>query len=128
MRSRSMAVALGISIVCAAGAVACYMRASSLHQEAEWMNARGAAEAQEYAATFDGHFADQQLAMFDQHRTAVDRIQRWQLLERLLILVTVVAGFSGYVFYLFRRLRDQLVDATSEADLTGAPTDLHVLR
>ena len=82
--------------------------------------ARGQAQAQEYASSFDGAFADQQLASFEERRVTLEHAQLWQLLEKLLVLLSVLGAFSSYVLYLFRRLRDQLVEATSEADPGGS--------
>ena len=120
MRSRGMTVALCLSVAAVAGAAGCYARARALHADAEWLMARGQAQAQEYASSFDGAFADQQLASFEERRVTLEHAQLWQLLEKLLVLLSVLGAFSSYVLYLFRRLRDQLVEATSEADPGGS--------
>jgi hypothetical protein len=98
----------------------CYLRANALRTEADWLMARGQAQAQEYASSFDGTFADQQLLSFDQRRMALERAQLWLLFEKLLILVCVVGMFSSYVLYLFKRIRDEIEEAITE----DAPPDM----
>ena len=128
MRSRSMGVAVCLSLCCVAGAVVCHLRASSLKQEAAWILVRGQTQAQEYASTFDGTLADQQLKSFEERRATLERAQLWQLFERLLILMSAVGAFSSYVLYLLRRLREQLVEATSaEPPGTDRPAPVHPL-
>jgi len=112
MRSRSVAVSLILTLLCAGGAVGSYARAHSLRTEARWLLERGTAQAQEYADTFDGSAADSELGTLDQRQAVLDRAQLWYGAQLLLVLATVVLAFSSYVFYLFRRLRDQLLDAT----------------
>lgn len=117
MRSRGMALAMGLSVLCAGIAAGSYLRARALRTEAGWMLERGSAEGQQYADTFDGQAADSQLATLDQRHDLLDRAHVWQALQMLSVLASVVAAFSSYVFFLFRRLRDQLVEVTSDVEL-----------
>lgn len=120
MRSRSMIIAAVISLLCAAGAIGSYLRASALRTDAAFLMLRGSKQAAEYAQSFDGSIAEQQLATFDQRRAVLDHARSWQVLQMLLVMCSVLAGFASYVFFLFRRLREQLVDALPEEDL-GSP-------
>jgi hypothetical protein len=119
MRSRSVAVAVTLAVVAAGGAVASHVRSRQLKSDAEWLMARGSAQADEYATTLDSRVAEAQLATFDDRRAALERAEIWHRTEMLLILLAVVSAFSSYVLYLFRRLREQLVEAS--AHLEGAP-------
>ncbi|MDQ3264791.1 MAG: hypothetical protein M3Y59_14165 [Myxococcota bacterium] len=110
MRSRSVAVAILVSMLCAGGAVASFVQAQKLRTEANWLLARSAAQAQTYAETFDGSAAEEQLGTFEERREVLDRAALWQRAQMLLVLAAVIAAFSSYVLYLFRRLRDQLLD------------------
>jgi hypothetical protein len=111
MRSRSVAAAITLSVICAGGALTCFLQASRLRTEAEWFLARSNAQAQEYANTLDSAVAEQQLVSFEQRRALLERAHIWQRVQLLLILGAVLTAFSSYVLYLFRRLREQLVDA-----------------
>lgn len=115
--SRGMVVAVAIACLCAGGAVQCFLKASELRSEARWLLARGNAQADQYAATFDGTVADSQLSTFAQRRAVLERADRWQRLQLVLVLATAIAAFCSYVLYLFRRLREQLVEGTLPADL-----------
>lgn len=110
--SRSMLVALTLAVLCAMGAVGCFLRASALRSEARWLKVRGDALAAEYASSFNGDLADSQLATFDEWRDVLERVLLWQRLQLFLVFATVVSAFSSYVLYLFHRLREQLVEAT----------------
>ena len=114
MRSRSVALAIVVSVLCAGGAVACYLRASQLRSDAEWYLARGNAEAEEYSATLDSAIAERQLATFEQRRELLERAHLWQRAQLLLVLAGVGSAFGSYLLYLFFRLRQQLVEATPE--------------
>lgn len=114
--SRSVIMAIAVAVLSAAAAAGCYLRASQLRTEAGWLMARGNAAADEYAQSFDGAAADAQLASFDQRRAVLEQAQRWQRLQMVLVLAAVVSAFCSYVFFLFRRLREQLVDATADLD------------
>lgn len=117
MRSRSVAVAIAVSVLFAGGAVASFVQAHRLRGEARWLLERGEAQAQEYAATFEGSHADEQLGTFDKRREVLERAHLWQRLQMVFILAAVIAAFSSYVLYLFRRLREQLLDATEGAGM-----------
>ena len=116
MRSRSVLIAIAISGLCAAGAVGCYLKASRLRSDGAWYLARGEAQAQEYAATFDGAIAETELATFEQRRVVLERSHLWQRLELILIMAAVVGAFSSYVLYLYYRLRQQLVSQDEGSD------------
>ena len=117
MRSRGMALAMGLSVLCAGVAVGSYLRARALRTEAGWMLERGSAEGQEYAATFNGQAVDSQLSTFDQRRDLLDHAHVWQAVQMLAVLASVVFAFSSYVLFLFRRLRDQVLEVTSDVEL-----------
>jgi hypothetical protein len=108
-----VAVAIGVAVLCAAGAAGCYVRANQLRGEASWLMARGNAEAQEYAASLDSATAASQLKTFEQRRAVLERAHLWQRGQMLLILSSVAAAIASYVLFLFRRLREQLVDASA---------------
>src|SRR6478672_2622130 len=114
--SRSVTIAAVVCVAFAAGAVASAIRAKTLRTDGEWLMARGSAEAQEYASSFETRHADAQLLTFDQRRDVLERANRWQGLELFCILGSVLSAFSAYVLYLYYRLRQQLVDATSGID------------
>lgn len=116
-----MAVAAVISLLCALGAAECFVRASSLRSDAAFLMLRGSKQAAEYAQSFDGKMEDQQLATFDQRRQVLERARAWQVLEMLLWISTVITAFASYVFFLFRRLREQLIDALPEEDAVPQP-------
>ncbi len=125
MPSRSVASAIAVSLLCGGAAVACYFRAASLRTDGEWFLARGNAEAEEYASSLDSAVAEKQLASFERRREVLERAHRWQRLELLLILSSVVAAFSSYVLYLFFRLRQQLIEGGEpEGELgSGLPSN-----
>ena len=116
MRSRSMVVAAVISLLCALGAVGSFIRASTLRSDAAFLMLRGSRQAAEYASSFDGRIAEQQLATFEQRRAVLEVARRWQVLQLVLVMSTVLTAFASYVFFLFRRLREQLMDALPEED------------
>jgi hypothetical protein len=119
MRSRSVAVAIILAAACAGGAVACFFRASQLRSEGEWLLARGNAQAEEYASTFDNAAAESQLVSFEKRREVLEQAHRWQRYQMLLIMSSVAAAFASYLLYLFYRLREQLVDAQADEDDKG---------
>ena len=125
MRSRSTTIAIAVSIALAGGAVASYLQARKLRDEAQWLMARGDAQAQQYAATFDNTAAEQQLSTFEKRRLVLEHAQKWQLLQMVLVMASVLSAFSSYVLFLFRRLREQLLDAsdssTAGIDLSPPP-------
>lgn len=114
--SRSVTIAAAVCGLFAAGAVASWQRVHKLNGDAEWLMARGNAEAQQYADSFDSQHADAQLQSFDKRREVLEQAARWQGLELFCILGAVVSAFGAYVLYLYWRLRQQLVDATGAED------------
>jgi hypothetical protein len=116
MRSRSVTVAVVVSALAAGGAGYAHIRAHQLRSDAGWLLERGSAQGEEYASSLDTQIAEDQLTTFDERRAVLDRAQLWQRAELLGILFAVVGGFSSYVLFLFRRLREQLVDANNHLD------------
>jgi hypothetical protein len=121
MRSRGMALAALVSLLCAFGAVGCYLRSRQLKSDAAVLMERSNAEAAEYARSFDGRYEDKQLATYEERRDSLERAHTWQVAQMLLILAGVASAFASYVFFLFRRLREQLVDALPEETLEFEP-------
>lgn len=114
VRSRGMALAALLALLCAAGAVGCWHEAREASTDAAWLMIRERAQAVAYARTFDGKMADQQLATMSQHRAAFDRTENWRLGQMLCVMGAVFFAIAAYVFFLFRRLREQLADALPE--------------
>jgi hypothetical protein len=120
MRSRSVALAVLMAVLAAGGAVAAHLRAHQLRTDAGWLFERGTAEAEEYSTTLDPRAAEAQLLTFDEHRQVLERAELWHRTEMLAILLAVVSAFSSYVLYLFRRLREQLVEASAHLEESSA--------
>lgn len=114
--SRSVAIAAVVSLAFIAGAVGSFVKAHALRKDGDWLMARGAAEAQEYANSFETRHADAQLLTFDERRAVLESANRWQGLQLFCILGAVLSAFGAYVLYLYWRLRQQLVDATDGLD------------
>ncbi|MHB8876391.1 MAG: hypothetical protein ACYC8T_22080 [Myxococcaceae bacterium] len=114
MRSRSVAIAIAVALLCAGGAIACYVKASALRTEAEWFLVRGNAEAEEYSATLDSATAERQLVTFEVRREVLERAHGWQRLQLLLVLAAVGSALGAYLLYLFFRLRTQLDEVGDE--------------
>lgn len=112
MRSRSVTLAVSVSVLTAAAAAGCYARAVDLRSESQWLLERGNAQAEEYADTFDSSVAESQLSTFERRRAVLEEALLWQRGQMLLVLIAVVAAFSSYVLYLFHRLRVDLEDAS----------------
>ncbi|HME92187.1 MAG TPA: hypothetical protein VKE49_12240 [Myxococcaceae bacterium] len=113
---RSLAVALSICALAAAGAVASYRKSLQMRSEASWLMIRGDAQAAEYAATLDSAMAETQLVTLEHRRLVLEQAHRWQRIQMLLVMVSVLAAISSYLFYLWHRLRRQL----SEAEPVGS--------
>jgi hypothetical protein len=111
---RSVRVALCVSALAAASSVTCWWRASTLRTEAEWLMARGNAQAEEFANTLDGAVADQQMGTFEARRSVLERAHLWQRLQLLSVMLTVVAAFSTYVLHLLAKIRSELQEVTDE--------------
>jgi hypothetical protein len=123
VRSRSVTITLCVAVLSAGGAVGCYVRSSELKREAGWLLERGNAQAAEYASTFDGAIAEAQLKTFEARRLVLDRAHLWQRGQMLLILVTVIAALSGYLLFLFHRLRADLEHLGPEAVPSPSPAN-----
>ena len=70
------------------------------------MSSRAHADA--FASSFDGQFADQQLATFEQRRAVVARVQSWQRLQLLGGLGVVGGVFAVWLLWMLRRLHADL--------------------
>jgi len=114
-----MAVAICVSLLSAGGAAWCHQRAAAFQNEAEWLMARGSAQAEEYAQKFDGAVADAQLKTFAQRRTVMEQAHVWQRGMMLGVMVAALALVAAYALFLLKRLDDQLADAMP--DLHEAP-------
>ena len=110
MRSRSVVLALCVSLLSTAGAVGAYVKATAWRTEAQWLLERGSAQAEAYADTFDGALADEQFKTFEERHAVLANAHLWQRVQLLLILVAVIAAISSYVLYLFWRLRTDLAE------------------
>jgi hypothetical protein len=111
MRSRPVLVALtlaGLALLGAAGAATQWRKHKT---EAAYLLARGNAEAQTYATTFEGKAADDELSTFDQRRDTLERAYFWQRLAIILVFVALLSAMVGYFFYLMRRLTEGLNEA-----------------
>lgn len=114
MRYGSVALAVGLAVVAAFGAGACYLRASQLRSDAHWLLLRSNAQADEYASTFDGTYADQQLGTYAQRREVLERAHLWQRFQLLLTMSAVVLLACAYVLFLLARLREQLMEGAAD--------------
>jgi hypothetical protein len=121
MRSVSVTVAVLMTSLAAAGALACFFAASHYQNEGNWLLERGNAQAEEYARSFDSAVAETQMATLDQRRETLQKAHAWQRLQILLIVLTVIGTFCSYVLYLFGRLREQLVEASESLDTLHGP-------
>lgn len=115
MPSRSVAVAVTLTVLCAAGAIGAFIEASRYRGEGKALLSRGHAEAQEYAATFEGAYADKQERSLDARRIILERSHHWQRIQMVLVLCTVVGAFVSYLLYLLSRLRSQLLQGGQDA-------------
>jgi len=116
MRSRSVVFAIVLSSAAAVGAVVAHARCRQLRSEAGWLLERGSAQGDEYADTMDSRLAEDQLMTLDERRAVLDRAELWQRAEMLGVLSAVVGAFATYALYLFRRLREQLVEASAHLE------------
>jgi len=101
-------------------AIGCFSRAHVLRQDASWLLERSQAQAVEYAQSFDGAVAEQQLRTFEQRRTVLERAHVWQRVQMIAVLVAAVAGLCAYALYLLRRLHSQLDEASEGLHDAGA--------
>jgi len=100
MGRRGVAVAVVLSLACAAGAAGCYWKAGTVRRESAWMLARASAQADEYASSFDGKYADEELSILAQRRDLFDRAVLWQRFQDVLVLGAVAFAFATYGLYL----------------------------
>lgn len=120
MRSRSVAVAALFTVLSVATAIGASIRASHLQSEAEWLQARGNAEAAEYATSFNPVHQDRQFATFAERAALMrGRMWHWQVMRMLAILGIAVGVIATYVLYLFQRLREQLIEGAPDLADTG---------
>lgn len=123
MGTRSVTVALCISLLSAGAAGYCYTRAEALQVQGQWLMERGTAQAEEYARRLDGTAADAQLKSFAERRAVLERAHRWQRGMMLGILAAALAAVCAYVLFLLKRLDDQLVDAMGELRPSAPPPE-----
>ena len=114
MKYRSVALAITLSVATAGGAAACYARSTQLKSDAKLIQLRANAQAAEYASTFDGQYADQQLGTYELRRQVEERSEQWKRAQMLLVLAAVVLAFGSYCLFLMARLREQLLQGTGE--------------
>jgi hypothetical protein len=114
MQARSVVAAALLSVASAGAAGMCFYRAETLRNEADWLLARGKAQAAEYSQSFDTKAADQQLKTFSARRTTLERAHLWQRGQMLATLLSALAAVATYALFLLKRLDDQLIDAESE--------------
>lgn len=115
MGSRSVVIAICVSLLSVSGAGFCYTRAAALHSEARWLMERGTAQAVEYAERLDNTVADAQLKTFAARREVMERAHVWQRWQMLGLMVGALAALVAYMLHLLRRLDSQLDDAALEA-------------
>ncbi|MBZ4415898.1 hypothetical protein [Myxococcus sp. RHSTA-1-4] len=123
MGTRSVTVALCISLISAGTAGYCYTRADALQVQGQWLMERGTAQAEEYANKLDGTAADAQLKSFAERRAVLERAHRWQRGMMLGVLAAVLAAVSAYMLFLLKRLDDQLVDAMGDLRPSAPPPE-----
>jgi hypothetical protein len=121
MRIRAVALAVVVAGLAAAGAVGCALQAEQLRREGKWLLERSTAQAQAYAASFDGSAADRQLALFSQRSDILERAHRWQQAEFAFILLAILSAATGYGAHLLALMRRAAAEV-AEAPLGGAPS------
>jgi len=121
MRLRNVTVAIAVSVLSAAGAIGSYLHVSRLRSDANWLMARGDAQAVEYSRSLDGQVVEAQLATFDERRAILTRAYAWQRVEIILILLSVTAAMCSYVLHLYGRLQEQLEDVQSAVPGSSEP-------
>ena len=120
MRSRSVTLGVVLTALAIGAGGYAHVRAHQLKTDAGWLLERGSAQGEEYAESLDNRMAEEQLSTLDQRRDALDGVALWQRVELLAILCSVVGAASTYVLFLFRRLREQLVDANAPLEEPAA--------
>ncbi|MCP3101322.1 hypothetical protein LZ198_20830 [Myxococcus sp. K15C18031901] len=114
MFTRSLTVALCITLLSSGAALYCYTRADALQVRGQWLMERGTAQAEDYATRLDGRAADAQLKTFAERRGVLEHAHLWQRGMMLSVLVSALSLVGAYVFFLLKRLDDQLLDAMGE--------------
>lgn len=115
MGTRSVVLAVCVSLLSVGCAGYCYTRSQALQTEARWLLERGNAQAVEYAQRLDNSVADAQLKTFAARRTVMERAHLWQRGQMLGVMGAVLSALAAYMLYLLRRLDSQLDDAAAEA-------------
>ncbi|MDY7224821.1 hypothetical protein [Hyalangium rubrum] len=127
MGTRSVVVAVSVSLLSLGCAGYCYTRSQALHGEARWLLERGNAQAVEYAQRLDNAVADAQLKTFAARREVMERAHLWQRGQMLGVMAAAISALVAYMLYLLRRLDSQLDDAAAEAPsesmTSSAPSD-----
>jgi hypothetical protein len=114
MQARSVVAAAFLSVASAGAAAACFYRAETLRNEADWLLMRSKAQAAEYSQSFSSKAADQQLKTFAARRATLERAHLWQRGQMLATLLSALAAVATYALFLLKRLDDQLIDAENE--------------
>lgn len=114
MQARSVVAAALLSVASAGAAAACFYRAETLRNEANWLLVRSQAQAAEYSQSFDAKAADQQLKTFSARRATLERAHLWQRGQLLATLLSALAAVATYALFLLKRLDDQLIDVESD--------------
>jgi hypothetical protein len=92
-------------LLCAAGAGACFWKDRQLRTESSWLLARAGAQAQEYAASFNGAFADEEMVILEQRRSVLERAHTWQQGQTLFVIASVLLAFATYLLRVFQGVR-----------------------
>jgi hypothetical protein len=119
--TRSLALAISVSLLCAAGAAACFHRMRELRGEGQWLLAYGGAQADAYVRSFEGKSADAQLSTFSERRRVLERSMAWQRGAMILLLGAVTGALCAYFLFLINRLEAQLTVVTAEG---GVPLEV----
>ncbi|MCE9667243.1 hypothetical protein LY474_05385 [Myxococcus stipitatus] len=122
MYTRSLSVALCITLLSSGAAIYCYTRADALQVQGQWLMERGTAQAEEYAQRLDGKAADAQLKTFAERRGVLEHAHLWQRGMMLSVLLAALSLVGAYVFFLLKRLDDQLLDALGDLRAAAPPS------
>jgi len=113
MRTRAVLLAwLWTALSISAAAVAT-VRMRPLRQESDALLVRSRADADAFATSFDGQFADRQLDTFQQRRDVVTRVQSWQRMQLLGGLGALAGIFAAWILWLLGRLHAELAGSDS---------------
>ncbi|HUM13417.1 MAG TPA: hypothetical protein VLT82_20895 [Myxococcaceae bacterium] len=100
-------------------AVLSTVRMQPLRQQSDALLVRSRSDADAFASSFDGQFADRQLDTFQQRRDVVSRVQSWQRLQLLGALGTLGGIFAVWLLWMLGRLHADL--AIGERPERGSP-------